>query len=300
MIKEVKKFLPKHLDKLYWPEAGYTKADLLGYYSSISPVLLRYLKDRPIALSRYPEGVEGFHFFQKDLGGQELPAYMKTAKIRAASIGKRLTYALCQNKRSLLYLASLGSIEMHPWASRVGRLTKPDYAVFDLDPGSRSSFNDVITVAQKFREVIHSIGVRSFCKTSGKRGLHVYVPLGAKYDYKKVREFAKQVSQTVSAQLPDLTTMQQRIVKRKGRVYLDYTRNAIGQTVACAYSPRPTPVASVSTPLAWSEVKKGLNPKKFTLKTIFKRLKQKGDLWKPVLGKGSNLDRALKHLARLK
>ena len=298
MIKAVKMFEPKHLDKFYWPKAGYTKADLLEYYAKLSPVLLRYLADRPVALNRYPEGIGGFHFFQKDLGGQTLPAFMKTAHIRAASTGKRLTYPLCQNKQSLLYLASLGSIEMHPWASRVGRLTKPDYAVFDLDPGSRSTFDDVVLVARDFHAVLDSLKVPSVCKTSGKRGLHVYVPLGAKYDYTKVRAFAKRVSQLVNARLPELTTMEQRIAKRKGRVYLDYTRNAKGQTVVCAYSPRPTPEASVSTPLEWREVKRGLDPKKFTLDTMPKRLTQKGDLWKQVLGNGVDLDRAERALTK--
>jgi bifunctional non-homologous end joining protein LigD len=287
---------PEHLDKVFWPEKGYTKADLLEYYKKASVAVLPYLKDRPTALNRYPEGIRGLHFFQKNLGNQELPRFVKTANIRAASTGKQVTYALVQNKETLLYLASLGSIEMHPWASRTAHLAKPDYLVFDLDPGTRSTFDDVVRVAQTIRKVLESVGVKSICKTSGKRGLHVYAPLGARYEYKKVREFARRVSQKVSEQLPGTTTLEQRIAKRKGRVYLDYTRNSTGQTVVCAYSLRPTPLATVSTPLLWSEVKKGLNPKKFTIKTIFKRLKQKGDLWKPVLDPGVNLTRAMKRL----
>ncbi len=288
---------PEHLDKILWPKKGYTKGDLLAYYNAAAPTILRYLKDRPMSLSRYPEGIAGIHFFQKNMGNQKLPAFVKTANIRAASTGKRLAYALCQNKETLAYLAGLGSIEMHPWASRVSRLNKPDYLVFDIDPGEKSTFNDAIKVAQTFHTILESIGVKSVCKTSGKRGLHVYAPLGAKYPYQKVRQCALRICQAVNAQLPNITTLEQRIIKRKGRVYLDYTRNAMGQTVAAAYSLRPTQGATVSTPLLWSEVKKGLDPKKFTIKTTNKRLIQKGDLWKPVLGKGADLDRAIKLLA---
>lgn len=279
----MKNFKPEHLDKLLWPKAGYTKQDLLSYYERISPVLLPYLKDRPTALSRYPDGIAGIHFFQKDLGKQKLPPFVKTKTIRAASTGKNVKYALCQNKETLLYLASLGSIEMHPWASRVGSLDKPDYLVFDLDPGTHSTFDDVVKVALAFHAILDSMKMPNICKTSGKRGLHVYAPLGAKYTFKKARELALKISKQVNEQLPEITTLEQRIAKRKGRVYLDYTRNSIGQTMACAYSLRPTPEATVSTPLEWSEVKKGLDPKKFTIKTIFKRLESKGDLWKSML-----------------
>ncbi len=275
--------------KILWPEKKYTKADLLNYYEKIAKVLLPYLKDRPVALNRYPEGIEGIHFFQKNLGNQKIPGFVKTVTIRAASTGKNVRYAVCQNKQTLLYLADLGSIEMHPFAARVQKLDKPDYLIFDIDPGTRSTFDDLIKVAQTYHAILDSKGIPNVCKTSGKRGLHVYAPLGAKYTYEKVRAFALEVSQEVNRQLLDITTLEQRINKRKGRVYLDYTRNSKGQTVVCAYSLRPTPDATVSTPLLWSEVKKGLDPKKFTIKTIFKRLEKKGDLWKLVLQKGGTL-----------
>ncbi len=281
-----------HLNKILWPEKGYTKRDLLNYYSKISTTLLPYLRGRPIALSRYPDGIHGIHFFQKNLGNQKLPRFVATTGIRAKSTGKNVTYALCQNKETLLYLADLGSIEMHPWASRKGNLMRPDYILFDIDPGSRSTFNDVIEVARVFHEILESVGISSVCKTSGKRGLHVYAPLGAHYTYATVRECSLLLSQAVNKRLPTTTTLEQRMAKRKGRVHLDYTRNSIGQTMACAYSLRPTEEATVSTPLLWSEVKEGLDPKKFTITSIFKRLKEKGDLWKPVIGRGANLSKA--------
>jgi bifunctional non-homologous end joining protein LigD len=280
---------PERLEKVLWPEKGYTKRDLLAYYEKIAPILLPYLKDRPIALSRYPDGIKGVHFFQKDLGSLKLPGFVKTVSIRAASTGKTVRYALCQNKETLLYLAGLGSIEMHPFASRVGSLRKPDYLIFDIDPGSASSFEDVVRVAQEFRRILDGLGVSSACKTSGKRGLHVYAALGARYTYPRVRAFALRVSRQVNERLPEITTLEQRIPKRKGRVYLDYTRNSAGQTMACAYSLRPTPEATVSAPLEWREVKPGLDPKRFTIKTIFKRVKDKGDAWRPVLGKPNTL-----------
>ena len=267
----------------------YTKADLLDYYAKIAKVLLPYLKDRPVALNRYPEGIQGIHFFQKNLGNQKIPGFVQTVTIRAASTGKNVKYAVCQNKETLLYLADLGSIEMHPFAARVQKLDRPDYLIFDLDPGSKTTFDDLLTVARTYHQLLDAKGIPNVCKTSGKRGLHVYAPLGAKYTYERVRAFALEMSQEVNRQLPELTTLEQRINKRKGRVYLDYTRNSKGQTVVAAYSLRPTKEATVSTPLEWREVKKGLDPKKFTIKTIFKRLEKRGDLWKQVLQKGGKL-----------
>lgn len=271
---------------------GYTKGDLLNYYEKIAPTLLPYLKDRPISLSRYPDGITGMHFYQKNLSTQHLPPFVATKSIHSHSAGRSDVYALCQNKETLLYLANLGSIEMHPWASRVQHLSKPDYLLLDIDPGKKSSFEDAILVAQTYHEILESVGMRSLCKTSGKRGLHVYVPLSPLYTFKEVRQFALDISKKVLAKHPDITTLEHLIKKRKGRLYLDYSRNAHGQNMASAYSVRPAPEATVSTPLEWKEVKKGLDPKKFTIKTIFKRLKEKGDLWKPMLTRHEDLKKA--------
>lgn len=289
-------YTPKHPQKVLWKKLGYTKADLLGYYEMVAPVLLPYVKGHPLSLNRYPEGIEGFHFFQKDLGDQRLPSFVKTIDIRAKSTGKNVRYALCENLDTLLYVADLGSIELHPWASRKGSLDKPLYLVFDLDPGTKSTYDDVVEVAQVFRSILASIGIESACKTSGKRGLHVYAPLQGKYPFKEVRAFALMVCQAVEKALPKKTTVEQRIAKRGGRVYLDYTRNSQSQTMVAPYSVRPTQEATVSAPLEWKEVKKGLDPKRFTIKTMEKRLKAKGDLWKAVRGKGANLTQAVRLL----
>ena len=288
-----------HLDKLFWPNEGFTKGDLIRYYGRIAKVILPYLKDRPMVLNRHPDGIKGVSFFQKNVDPKHLPPFVKSIAIRAKSTGRNVHYVICNNKNTLLYLANLGCIEMHPWNSRTVRIRSPDFLTIDLDP-SGNSFNEVITVAQAARKVIETAGGRCLVKTSGKRGLHILVPLQAIYDFSEVRSVAKTIVGIIHARLPKLTTLQPRAARRQKKIYLDYVRNSIGQTLAAPYSLRAYPGATISTPLDWSELNKGLRPSRFTMQTIFKRIQGKGDVWKRVFRKGVNLRKLsmrLKHLS---
>ncbi|HEY6019848.1 MAG TPA: DNA ligase, partial [Candidatus Paceibacterota bacterium] len=256
---------------------------------------LPYLKNRPLVLNRHPNGIKGKSFYQKDTSREHLPDFVNTVTIKAESTGERVRYVVCNNKETLVWAANFGVIEMNPWQSRRKSLGKPDYLTIDLDPHGRS-FDDVVIVALGIKKILDKAKVKSFVKTSGKSGLHIMIPLGAKYTYHQVREFAKLLVQVINKTMPELTTLEQRLNKRKGKIYLDIARNNEGQTTASVYSLRPTPGATVSTPLEWKEVKKGLSPAKFTIKTIFLRLKKKGDLFKGVLGKGADLTKAIKSL----
>lgn len=272
-----------HLGKIYWPEKGYTKGDMIAYYAKIAPYLLPYTKDRPTAVNRFPDGIYGEHFFQKNMGNIRLPKYVETVSIRAKTTGKNVRYTLVNNKETLLWLANFGAIELHPFGSRKGSLLKPDFIIFDLDPGPKSSFGMVIKVAQRIHEVLDSRNVPSFVKTSGKRGLHVYVPTHGKYTYEKARAFAKEIAEEIVSDLPNIASIEHWPKDRKDKVFIDVMRNALGQTAVAPYCLRPTPDATVSTPLEWNEVRVGLNPKKFTVKTIFSRIRARGDSWRALL-----------------
>jgi bifunctional non-homologous end joining protein LigD len=267
-------------DKVFWPEEGYTKGDVLEYYDKIADILLPYLKDRPQNLNRHPNGINGPNFFQKNFE-TKLPSFVETKEIWSDSNKDHLRYVLCQNKETLLYLANLGCIELNPWNSRTTDLHKPDYMILDLDPNGRD-FDDLITVAKEVRDVLQSACEEFYLKTSGKSGLHIVLPIGARYNYDDVKNFAELIMRIVHQRQPELTSLERSPKKRKGKIYLDYLQNRFGQTLACAYSLRPYPGATVSTPLQWTELKKGFRPSKFTIKTIWKRLEQKGDLWQKV------------------
>lgn len=280
-----------HLEKIFWPGEGYTKGDVIAYYQKIAPYLLPYLKGRPLVLNRHPNGIGDKSFYQKDTAGEHLPPFVKTARIKAATTGKTLRYAVCDNKDTLLWAANFGCIEMNPWQSRTGSLKRPDYLTIDLDPHGRS-FDDVVAVALEIKKLLDRARVRSYIKTSGKTGMHIMIPLGARYSYTQARVFAKLLVEQAHRAMPELATLEQRINKRGGKIYLDIARNAYGQTTASPYSLRPYPGATVSAPLQWREVKKGLRPARFTIKTIFARLDKKGDLLKGVLGKGADIKAA--------
>ncbi len=288
------KALLTHLDKIFWPEDKITKGDLLNYYDKISPWILPYLKDRPESLRRFPHGIEGETFFQKNL--KDHPDWIETVEITHSN--KKVNYLLIQNEESLLYAANLGCIEIHPFFSRVKKLHNPDFLVFDLDPKG-ASFLKVIQIAQALHEFLEEIEVPNFCKTSGATGLHIAIPLGAKYTYDQAKQFAEIVAAIVQSRLPKISTLERSIAKRKGKVYIDCYQNNFGQTLASVYSVRARKGASVSTPLKWEEVKKGLDPKDYTIKTILPRLKKMGDLFAPILGKGINLPAALRNIAKM-
>jgi DNA ligase D len=288
-----------HLDKIYWPDDKITKGDLLEYYSKIAPYILPYLKNRPLSLRRQPNGIDEPGFFQKD-AGDHVPDWIKTVEIHAESTGKMVNYYVCNDLESLLYIANLGCIEMNPWNSTVNKLDNPDYIVMDIDPSDKNTFDEVIEVALVIKDIIDQTGMVGYCKTSGSSGLHIYIPFNKKYTYDESRDFAEIMASMVTEKLPGLTTLERSLSKRKkNQIYVDYLQNRIGQTLASAYSVRPKPGATVSAPLEWDEVKPGLTPQDFNIKNIFKRLEERGDLFKGVLGKGVDMHKALQKMESL-
>jgi len=283
-----------HLDKIYWPDEKYTKGNLINYYHRISKWILPYLKDRPESLNRHPNGILEDNFFQKDMG-ENLPNWIESQEIFSESTNKNINYLVCQNEATLIYMSNLGCIEINPWNSRIGSLENPDFTVIDLDPGE-NTFEEVIEAALVVKEMLDKAGAEAYCKTSGSSGMHIFVPLGAKYDYEESKNFAHIIATLVHDQLPKLTSLERSPKARRKQIYLDYLQNRTGQTLASVYSVRPKPGATVSTPLEWSEVKPGLHPSQFTFKNIFERLEKKGDLFSGILGKGIDMQKCLKNL----
>lgn len=282
--------------KIFWPKEGFTKGDVIQYYQEVSNYILPYLKGRPQSLMRTPNGIDKPGFYHKD-AADEAPEWVTGTKIFSESTNKDIDYIICDNRATLAYLNNLGCIEINPWHSTVKALDKPDYLVIDLDPSSKNSFDQVVETANAVKEVLDRAGAASFCKTSGATGLHVYIPTQKKYTYDQVKDFAQLICLLTNELVPDFTTMERNLKKRGNqKIYLDHLQNRRGQTIACAYSLRPKAGATVSAPLLWKEVKKGLTPQEFTIKTIFKRLQKTGDLFEGVLGKGINLSSCLKKL----
>ncbi len=282
-----------NLDKVLWPREGITKSDLIYYYNTIHKYVLPYLKDRPQSLKRNPNGIEDKGFYQKDAGG-DAPSWVKSKSIRAESTGKDVNYIICNEQATLAYMNNLGCIEINPWNSRVGHLDNPDYLVIDIDPSSGNSFDQVVDATLAVKEVLDKGKITAFCKTSGASGMHVYIPLNARYTYDEVRPLAELIANKAGDLIPAITTTERALNKRKGKIYLDYLQNSRGQTLACVYSLRPVPGASVSAPLEWREVKHGLLPVDFSIHNILSRIGQKGDLFKKVLSGTTDLKKCMK------
>jgi len=280
-----------NLSKLYWPEDGYTKRDMFNYYYQVAEVILPYLKDRPLSLNRYPGGIHGKSFYQKDVKGKA-PDWADTFPY-TTSDGEDKEFLVGDDEATLLWMASLGCIEMNPWFSRTAHPDNPDYCVIDLDPADKTTFEQVIKAAQEVKRVLDAIDVVSYVKTSGSTGIHIYIPLGAKYTYDQSQMFARLLVSVVQERLPDFTSLERKIKDREGRMYLDFLQNRPGATIACAYSLRPKSGATVSMPLHWEEVKKGLKMKDFTIKNAIARIKSEGDLFKGTLEKGIDMEKAL-------
>jgi bifunctional non-homologous end joining protein LigD len=283
-------------NKIYWPEEGYTKGDMINYYNTMYKYVLPYLKDRPESLNRTPNGITNKGFYQKDAGGHA-PGWVKSVKLYSESTDKDIDYIICNDRLTLSYLNNLGCIELNPWNSRLGSLEFPDYMVIDLDPSDKNTFEEVIDAALATKEVLDKAGATAFCKTSGSTGLHIYVPMGAKYTYDQVRDFCKIIVMQVQEMMPDNTTLERSLKKRSDKkMYLDFLQNRQGQTLACAYSLRPKRGATASAPLDWKEVKKGLHPSQFDIQTLPRRVEKIGDIFKGVLGKGVDILKCLKKL----
>ncbi|WP_025146670.1 DNA ligase D [Pedobacter jeongneungensis] len=279
-----------NLSKVYWPEDKVTKRDMFNYYYQVAEYILPYLKDRPQSLNRFPGGIHGPSFYQKDVKGKA-PEWVETFPYENGE-GEKKEYLVGTNEASLLWMASLGCIEMNPWFSRVQHPDNPDYCVIDLDP-DKHSFDQVVEAALETKKVLDAIDVPSYCKTSGSTGMHIYIPLNAKYDYDQSQMFAKIIVNLVHKQIPDYTSLERMVAARKGKMYLDFLQNRPGATIAGPYSLRPKTGATVSMPLHWDEVKPGLKMKDFNIFNAIERLKVEGDLFKGVLGKGIDLKKAI-------
>jgi DNA ligase D-like protein (predicted polymerase)/DNA ligase D-like protein (predicted 3'-phosphoesterase) len=271
-----------NLDKVYWPDDGYTKGDLVRYYYEISKYILPYLKDRPLILKRYPNGIDKPFFHQH--GVDEAPDYAGAFAIEVEE-GHVVNYLVCDNPATLLYVTNLGAIELHPWNSRTRNLDHPDWVVFDLDPDEGVEFSAICEIALRLKDVMGRAGLKCFAKTSGSRGIHVYAPLKPVHGYEEVADFAERAASIVASELPRLATVERSLKKRpRGSVYVDHFQNARGKSVVAPYSARARPGATVSAPLDWSEVKrKKVTPQDFTIENMRKRIERKGDLFSPAL-----------------
>jgi len=279
-----------NLSKIYWPEDKVTKRDMFNYYYQVAEYILPYLKDRPQSLNRFPNGIHGPSFYQKDVKGKS-PDWVKTFPYETGD-GEKKEYLVGTDEATLMWMASLGCIEVNPWFSRIQNPDNPDYCVIDLDP-DKNTFDQVVEAALEVKKVLDAIDVPCFCKTSGSTGMHIYIPLNAKYTYDQSQMFAKLVVNLVHDQIPDYTSLERMISARKGKMYLDFLQNRPGATIAGPYSLRPKVGATVSMPLHWDEVKKGLQMKDFNIFNAIDRLKVEGDLFKGVLGKGIDLKKAI-------
>ncbi len=261
--------------KIFWPDEGLTKGDLVAYYESVAPWLLPYLRDRPLVLTRYPDGIRGKSFFQKDTPGFA-PSWIRTVRIRAEEVKRDIDYVVVDDVQALRWVINLGTIPLHVWGSRVQTLEKPDWLVLDLDPKS-APFTDVVMVALALRGILESLEVPSYVKTSGKTGLHIFIPLGARYSYEQTRAFAQLLATMGVEAEPRIATVARPLHARGGKVYVDWGQNGRGQTVVAPFSVRPLPGAPISCPLTWDEVTPRLDPTRFTVKTARARLDKNGD-----------------------
>jgi bifunctional non-homologous end joining protein LigD len=287
-----------NLDKLFWPEEGITKGDLVDYYREVAPALLPHLKDRPFTMKRYPDGWQGGHFFQKD-APKHMPDWIPTREYRSTSRETRqkrtIRYPLVNDELALLWMVNMGCIDMNTWYSRVDRPERPDWVLFDLDPSPDVGFKETIRVALLIKEVLDALGLESFPKTSGADGFHVLVPVARRHTYADTREFAEIIAGTLARMHPGLATTEWSKRKRRG-VLVDANQNGEGKTIASVYSVRPREGAPVSTPLRWDEVSEDLDPRDFTMEAVLGRVERNGDLFAGVLTTRQALGEALQKL----
>lgn len=283
-------------DKVFWPEQGYTKGDVIAYYDEMAEYVLKYTQERPQSLRRTPDGIKSEGFFQKDMAGKA-PSWAKTRKIKSSSKGETIEYLICNDKETLIYMANLGCIEINPWSSRVGSINNPDYIIFDLDP-NKASLKDLVTTAKKVKEILDSLNIKGYLKTSGGKGLHVFIPVLPKYTYDQTRDFSHIISEAVHKALPKITSLERMPKNRIGKIYLDFLQNGKGKTMACAYSLRPREGATASTPLDWNELDENFDLKNYNIKTLPVRVKEKGDLWENFFDDAIDLKAILDELSK--
>jgi bifunctional non-homologous end joining protein LigD len=281
--------------KKYWPKENITKRDLLNYYYEVVPYILPYMKDRPQSLNRHPEGIDKPGFYQKNVANT-VPDWLTTYNYKNTSKEGTKRFLVCTDEASLLYMVNMGCIELNPWHSRIQSPDNPDWCVIDLDPDNNNPFSQVVEVAQVIRKVLGAINVPSWPKTSGSSGMHIYIPLGAKYDYEQSKMLAELIVTIAHREVRSFTSLERNPSRRKGKIYLDFLQNRPIQTIAAPYSARPKPGATVSAPLRWEEVTKGLSIQDFTIFNMMDRIKEEGDLFKGVLGKGIDLQKVIEKI----
>ncbi len=280
-----------NLRKVFWPERGITKGDLLQYYADVAPVLLPHIRDRAMVMKRYPHGAAGEFFFMKR-APHPRPAWIATCAIEHAS-GSVIDFPIIQDLPSLLWVINLGCIDLNQWYARCDDVDRPDYVHFDLDPGEGAAFAQVVETALVLHEALTALKMPDLVKTTGSRGLHVYVPIVRGPTQKQVWGFAKALAFELARARPDVMTAEYRVAKRpRGRVLVDYNQNAWGRTLASIYSVRPRPTASVSTPVTWREVKQGIAIDDFRMDNVRPRIRRLGDLWAPLLADTGRFDLA--------
>lgn len=283
-----------NLDKVFWEEEGYTKANLINYYVQVFPYLAPHLSERPLVVTRYPSGAGGKGFYQKN-APEGTPDWVHTYPMYSSHSQRCLNFVICDNLATMVWLANQACIELHPWMSRIGSLDRPDFVVFDLDPSEGATYEDVCLVAEAIREVLNYLKLRFYLKTSGATGLHVYVPVINTHTYDELRDFVRRVAETVVSLIPEKATVIRKVKDRQGKVYVDYLQNIQGKTVCSPYSVRPRPGAPVSTPITWDELRK-TQPGDFNIVTVPPRLKRIGDIFSGVINERQRLDEAYRLL----
>ena len=281
-----------HLDKVFWPEEGYMKQDLIGYYRRVSTFIIPHLSGRPLTLKRYPDGYGSEPFFQKEVP-QGTPEWVRTEELPANNPRKHINYVICDDLPTLCWLANIACISQNPWLSLYPDVDKPDILALDIDPPGPGNYDRCVEVALLVRDKLAEFGLKSYPKTSGATGIHVYVPIKPAYTYEQARQFALVIATLCRDERPDLITLETTVSKRRDLIYLDYLQNSKGKTLASVYSVRAQPGATVSTPLEWREVIQGLQPGDFTIANVPERLAQMGDLFAPVLSDKQDLLEAL-------
>ncbi|MGI6357262.1 MAG: non-homologous end-joining DNA ligase [Bacillota bacterium] len=277
-----------NLDKLWWPQETIRKGDVINYYIAVAPWLLPHLRDRPLVLTRYPDGPDGNSFYQKNVPAYA-PDWLRVYPL--ASEKRTINYLLVDDLAALVWVINSGGFEIHPFLSRIQHVDNPDFVVFDLDPMERASWQDICQTAMLIRQALQHWHLRGWPKLSGASGLQIFVPIVPIYSYEAARDFALMVAQAVQAALPGITTLERRIAKREGKLYLDCLQNARGKTLATVYGVRPQPGATVSMPITWDEVAEGrVRASDFTIHTALQRLQSMGDLFSPVLTAAQTLD----------
>ncbi len=267
-----------NLQKVFWPNDGFTKGDIMHYYSEVWPYLAPHLLNRPVSLVRYPEGITGNFFYQKDVPNP--PKWVETVSI--TSEDRIINYVMINNLETLIWSVNLGCIEIHPWLSTIQSLDFPTYIIFDLDPMEPAVFSDAVKIADSIKIILSELSLQSFPKISGATGIHIYLPVSPIYTYQDTSAFVKQIGEIIIKTFPDKATNERKVSNRSGKVYIDHLQNLKGKTIASVYSIRPFSGAPVSLPLNWKELPDS-HPAMFNIRTVLPRLERLGDLFKPIL-----------------